>query len=514
MASPRLSLASAAGLLLLLPSTTAAVDIWAFDIDNNPAPSPQDGPPFSANASRDPALLKWQILGIAGGYVLFVLVTFTLLLTVGKRLRRAAQSSTGSLSMEMVKPNRWMGDPSPPGHNDNTRGWGTVGRAKSPASTTVASFDPTVIEADKRRREQEMERLYAAVLQGDTISPKEVLNKSQEWGRASDTESVHTRGLASPRSVRSFSQRIPPQAHSRNASSSGDFYASPGPGPATVDRLPEPPTYVPATYTSAAVYGSIQRPNMPPEPAPQPRPSHSRQASASSTRSKKSRSVRNLTISSPIPSQGFQEDDYDSVRTPLTPRHYNPPPPPQPPTSHRPVTPIQDSDDTDDADIIDAYGYEGLAQPHPPPRSAPQRHVSQQQLQQSYPPVRTASAGAHSSNNTLPLRAYTPASTAASVSRHNIEQALPSPGPIKTTLLSPRKHHPPGWAPLGTGRTPITAGLATPYSPYMPSTPMTPVTPHLTNRAERRQRAREQGRRVATVEEQVPDDEEVWGGGL
>ncbi|KAG9708025.1 hypothetical protein KCU73_g17572, partial [Aureobasidium melanogenum] len=73
----------------------------------------------------------------------------------------------------------------------------------------------------------------------------------------------------------------------------------------------------------------------------------------------------------------------------------------------------------------------------------------------------------------------------------------------KTTYLERRRDM------LSAPRT----GMTTPYSPYMPFTPVTPVTPHLTSRAERRQRERDQGRRAPVAQDQVIDEEEMWGSG-
>jgi len=45
----------------------------------------------------------------------------------------------------------------------------------------------------------------------------------------------------------------------------------------------------------------------------------------------------------------------------------------------------------------------------------------------------------------------------------------------------------------------------------MPFTPVTPVTPHLTSRAERLQRLRDVGRTVATKEDEVIPEKDMWG---
>ena len=52
----------------------------------------------------------------------------------------------------------------------------------------------------------------------------------------------------------------------------------------------------------------------------------------------------------------------------------------------------------------------------------------------------------------------------------------------------------------------------TPYSPYMPFTPLTPITPsRLVTREERKRKAKQEGRRVATVEDAVVEEADAWG---
>jgi len=52
----------------------------------------------------------------------------------------------------------------------------------------------------------------------------------------------------------------------------------------------------------------------------------------------------------------------------------------------------------------------------------------------------------------------------------------------------------------------------TPYSPYMPFTPLTPMTPsHLVTKQERKRKEKEEGRRVATMEDAVVEEADMWG---
>src|ERR1700712_4207764 len=101
-------------LVLLSLTTYTTADLWSVDIDLSPAPSPEDGPHFSAHASRDKSLLPFQIVGIVGSYLGSVLIIVTLLLTVGRSRRRIAlDRAAEARCTEMVKPMNRAFDPSP-----------------------------------------------------------------------------------------------------------------------------------------------------------------------------------------------------------------------------------------------------------------------------------------------------------------------------------------------------------------------------------------------------------------
>ncbi|KAI4140064.1 MAG: hypothetical protein LQ340_007929, partial [Diploschistes diacapsis] len=185
--------------------------IWTINIDNNPAPSPEDGPAQSANAIRDPAYLPIQIGSIVGAYLVWIILVGIAILTVGRRLRRGAQSSPKSLNMEIlrgsvkqvqpeslpkafnpspiseVKVDPW--DPSPvsptkksnpwdPSPGSPTKknpwspklgSWSTIKKHRRQDSTqsSILTFDESVISEDRARNEIEMDRLYAAVAEHD-----------------------------------------------------------------------------------------------------------------------------------------------------------------------------------------------------------------------------------------------------------------------------------------------------------------------------------------------------------
>jgi hypothetical protein len=175
-------------------ASLAQASLWTVDIDNGPAPSPEDGPPLSLHASRNSSLLAGQICGIIGAYLATVFILGSLLLTVGRRLRRAALSAYLTTSMEMVKPTIKQFDDSPLSPQSQ-RSWysprrlkkkrsmqgstRTVSNPGSPAVQSIASFDPGVIEADRVARQQELEHLYAAALAQEAAKSRTTVTEDE-----------------------------------------------------------------------------------------------------------------------------------------------------------------------------------------------------------------------------------------------------------------------------------------------------------------------------------------------
>lgn len=81
-----------------------------------------------------------------------------------------------------------------------------------------------------------------------------------------------------------------------------------------------------------------------------------------------------------------------------------------------------------------------------------------------------------------------------------------NPSAIKATVLERKVHN------NNSLRTPLTGVPMTPYSPYMPFTPLTPMTPsRLVTKEERKKQKKEEGRRVATINDAVQEESDMWG---
>ncbi|KAJ5601254.1 hypothetical protein N7510_010788 [Penicillium lagena] len=131
----------------------------------------------------DKPLLAIQLGSIAAAYAIFVAILLALLLFVGRRLRQTVQSSNYSLQMEMLRPAKQTlsMDPSPispmsqnipsPSKSGFTMSWGSLAKgakASHPsANNSVVTVDESVVASDRQRAQDEMEKLYAAVMEYD-----------------------------------------------------------------------------------------------------------------------------------------------------------------------------------------------------------------------------------------------------------------------------------------------------------------------------------------------------------
>jgi hypothetical protein len=452
-----LSLILALGLLLTLVHAVP-VNIWHISILESPAPPPDQGPPLSAHALRDKAKLPYEIAGILGAYVLWAAVSAILILFIGRRLRRKAQTSLRTLNMEIIKPcvNQTALGMSP-GPKSPVKQWPSpattaVNSFRSPkfghdyksSQASVSTFDDRIVEKDKVRNMDEMERLYAAVMAHDVKkSPPKQSNGFDHAPLKSPAlnppELQHLR--AESNAVQALSHPLAPSPTS----------------PTSEYSRPTPTTSAASSKLTKAVSFLS--------------PSHSRASSAASTKSRPSRiSIRGLPISPPMASPDLQESATYVEEPPLSARNYAPGPPPLTPAMKSAAAHAREMDTKSAA----AHAREmDRKQATRAPVPAPL-------------PLRSSAAN---SNRSLPFReAYTP------------PQSAPA---TKITYLEKRESvlHP----------APKTGVPHTPYSAYQPFTPMTPITPGRLVTKEDRKRAKKQaGTKVLSDDDMVKSDEDMW----
>lgn len=498
---------------LLIPSSVAVpTSIWHVSIFRGPAPSPEDGPPLSASALRDTSYIPLQAGSIVGAYLLFIIVTGIALLIVGRRLRRAAQASPRTLAMEMLKPgqsntlHKFGPSPVSPA-TDNPYGpspistvdmksstwpspektksnaiWPSIGKRQTHQTSmqsSVITFDDDVIEDDRARNQQEMDRLYAAVMEHE------------------EHKSTSRVDLIGP-------QNPPELQHLRS-------------GPAPQQQPPRSDTDSPARTVTV----SPQK-----QPRPSPIATQSRLSSRSSLGSfGRKRGVRHLPISPPMGSPELEELEVDRASVygesaPLSPRLYEPgPPPPTPPTG-QPRSISGQLDEARPSPRQSRFPRFGRSTPRtaaPTTTNFPESSTRPEtQSQHSENNIQLRDLANKQKRAPAPLALH-PAAPGSSNARpplfsaplplrnpNSYNQSDRPPSMIKATVLERKipDHL----------RGPRTGVPATPYSPYMPFTPLTPMTPsRLVTKQERKRMEKEAGRRVATVEDMVEEEGDMWG---
>ncbi|OQD84410.1 hypothetical protein PENANT_c013G02623 [Penicillium antarcticum] len=255
-------------------------------------------------------LLAIQIGSIVGAYVIFVAVLLALLLFVGRRLRRTVQSSNYTLHMEMLKPVRppVSMDPSPispMSHNlpspksSGFKSWGSLHRSTRPSQPSVngsmLTVDESIVATDRQRAQDEMEMLYAAVMEHDAkkASAPDVSGKEPEY-YAQSPDSQLTNPFTDRGSHGSDNSLAPLKSPTKGFNSS---------------RL-------------SKLFNSGSRANPDPSKVRSPR-----------------LALRKMAISSPMASPAAatpQAHEFDNP--PLSPRIYNPGPPPVVPRQQQPAS--------------------------------------------------------------------------------------------------------------------------------------------------------------------------------
>lgn len=420
--------------------------IWHVSILEAPAPPPDKGPPLSAHALRDRSKLSYEIAGIVAAYVVWTAVTVVLILFIGRRLRRKAQTSLRTLNMEIVKPTaKQPGPGTGPSPTSPIKQWASpattfVNSLKSPkfghqsktSHASVSTFDDRILEQDKARNMDEMEKLYAAVMAHDVKKSPPKQNNGFE--HAPLKSPAH--GPAELQYLRTDSNAVHSLSHplAPSPTSPVDEYSR----PATTSRTSSKMTKAVSFLSSA----------------------NSRASSANSNKSRPSRiSIRGLPISQPMGSSDLRQSIAYDEEQPLSPRQYTPGPPPLTPAMKSAAAQARELDGRSTARA-------------PPPAPLPLRATA-----------------ATNSNRSLPFRdAYSP------------PQSAPA---TKVTYLEKRDSvlHP---APkTGVPHTPYT-----PYQPFTPITPITPG--RLVTKDEMKRSRKQQGMKVLSEDDVVQADEDMW----
>lgn len=471
-------------------------------IDNNPAPSPEDGPPLSANASRNKDLLPGQVGEIIGAYV-FVLILVAIGLWVAGRKRRhqvRLSNTQKPLDIEMVEPTRklYAIDTTPispgiqvPSHTRNGSrnfSWPSPDKkepnpyvfpSNNNHSRNPSNIDP-VVEADREMLQRDLEDIYAHVMEQEEakakgVSPREMAPPTalQNAGPAPRRESTAT--TSSKKTEKQRPGKLDIENQSVKSGSRGS--------------------------RASSIISSIMSP--------------------------KKKTFRGMKISSPMATgrSGYSDDE------PLSPRYdFVPGPPPPVPEqstySHTRNTSDSARSPTHTNDSFYRSGYHR--------QQAHLSQVSQQSSDSQDDPPSAISATSQTplyptSNSRAPtsapglerpklevIRSESVSSSPRALPFRQFEDASvrsPSsfaPSTRTTVLERSSAANGPRTGGLTTGGTPWSPG-AVPYSPYQPMTPMMPMTPRLVTKEERKAKKKAVPR--TPVAELIKSDDELWDSG-
>lgn len=472
-----------------------------LNIDWDPAPPPEDGPPLSAGALRDTAYLPAQIGGIVGAYALSLVVVAATLLLLAKKRRQhleAADEDFEELKYDpafpggLSQPTEYqqfahpVASPRSPINNFSyptpIEQGPTPYIFPSPVSSTLALgvnrlVDQNVVAADKEMAQQQLEEMYKYVMEQDEAKQAGLVLQQPP------APILH-----------------PPPTPS---STKSGFLRKGKNKPANLD-LDRAEIEKPQSRTSSIL------------------------SALKSPRGKKA-SVKGISISSPImtPMSGtFPRQEGEEMES-IPPRHYAPPAPPPVPMDQQPYM---------------GRRMTRPAEPLTPPDMSPESTMSiDERLGAEYGHTRNLSEAptegdpisAVSERSTTPLVGL-PSSPKPGVTRFPSLPLSPKPGAtfqrvnaptaIRTGGSLPLRAYEPSLvspsiqttkqttferAPLSPSglRTPFT-GAAVPYSPYQPYTPVVPMTPSLVTKADRK-RMRALQPKTPTLA-MVKSEDDVW----
>ncbi|KAG5999777.1 hypothetical protein E4U43_001864 [Claviceps pusilla] len=468
-------------------------------IDWSPAPSPGDGPAFSAGALRDTKYLPVQIAGLIAAYgVSLVLVAITLL-SLAKKRREHLQLGVNEIDYQTPKP--LYGDESPVDGvspfsiSDPPREVLTDSSHPPPPPPvqirlneqplTLDANAPDIrplptsachLPAHNDMAESQLDEMYRHVLEHEDAMQRGVAFEGPvHSGPRDDGISRSDKPVTSPRK-----DRVKPASLKLKGAAHGDK----------------------AQSKTSAFFAALRSP--------------------------RKKQIKGVHISSPImtPQSATFPGHESQEMSAIPPRRYAPLPPPPIPTDQTPFAAqggkaraaapnlmpenIQHIDQrmnsqphaskmslaNSEADPVSAASEHS----HTPLVGGPSWHKSDGNLSFTLPlspkPGATFSRAntpsAVRTDGDLPLRAYEPAMGSPVAISHTTKQIVfERRGPLSPT----------------TGRTPMTAG-AVPYSPYQPFTPVVPITPSLVTKEDRK-RMKKLMPKTPTVE-MVKDPDEIW----
>ncbi|KAI1822058.1 hypothetical protein F4861DRAFT_419636 [Xylaria intraflava] len=500
------------------PRGNSALDLTLYSNYFDPTPSPEDGPPLSAGALRNPAFLPAQIGAIVGSYALSIVVVAAILICLAK-IRRdhlvageegldnyedysykfsfppGLNSGGNPLNYTYPYPSQTPKSPiqnfsyPTPSSPAEQRPY-TFSGSFSTYSTSTLGINPLVdqrvVAADREMAQQQLEEMYKYVLEHEAAKeagtpiegpPTPLANKFPS--AASPKPSILKRGKAKPSSL-DFSH-AEPEKQSRGSS----------------------------------LLSALKSP-------------------------RKKKNPKGISISSPImtPMSGtFPRQDGEEMNV-ISPRHYAPPPPPPIPTNQSayrqssrsmgPATTVSppdmspESTQTIDERLGAQFGHLRVDSRAPsefdPVSATSERSTAPLIGLPSSPKPSATRFPSLPSSPKLASASPTSVRSGASFSRPNAPSAVRTGGALPLRAYEPALSSPSVQTtkqttferkmPLSPGMQTPWTGAPVPYSPYQPFSPVVPVTPSLVTKADRK-RMRQQQPKTPTVN-MVQSSEDLW----
>jgi hypothetical protein len=550
---------------------------WDIDIDNYPALPPACVAPISRNADRNRAHLPAQVAAIFASYAFCAIIIGIAIL--GIRIKRKHRLAPKQVELKLVINNEkqfepsigspasfvsWMRNPLRRKNAQQSGEW----TPRSPGVDSISSFDPRVVDHDIKNRQEEMERLYAAVMAHDEARRSQLSQVTPNLPRASVASSTLTdKRLAQvaheeyPRSPISPMRAIYPPGHDRFAR---NLAAPLSPTSPIHTTIPEYPSYMtPGSgllSPTTPISPTAQRIDLPNDMYPaSPPPGMRRMRLPNQPFTPGLMSPATIILpgpKTPVMPETPMGLPMDYPASPTLPEQYNSlyPPEKAPSTSSS-----KESRDSKGKRILKSMriNTSGRKDDFDAEDRAPLSATYQAEQQQTTEPPSPVSAATQESTDSLGNRASmkkvtTPrrppnlriqSPNSSQLSLPSGPKHIPEPpksamasgpkkmtfGPkplalrvafpeeemrsptVKTTVLQHRKEHLTRGG-LRTARTPMTGVPQTPYTPYMPFTPITPITPHLVTRTERKALKKMEGKTLLDESDLVKeeDEEEDW----
>ncbi|KAK5626449.1 hypothetical protein RRF57_002164 [Xylaria bambusicola] len=504
--------------LAFIPLCSATPELTVYSNYFDPTPSPEDGPPLSAKALRNPAYLPAQIGAIVGAYALSVVIVATILLSLAKQRRKRIAAGEAGLDTYQEYGLQFAFPPGlKPGDNSQNFAYPpqtpkspiknfsyptqptlsgeqgrtpyTVSGSFSTYSTSTLGINPLVdhrvVAADHEMAQQQLEEMYKYVLEHEA---------AKEAGTPIER---------------------PPSPLAKQA----------------------PPVTSPKS-------GILKRGKNKPANLELGQGEPEKQSRASSFLSvlkspRKKSSTKGISISSPIltPMSGtFPRQDEQEMNV-IPPRHYAPSSPPPVPTDQPaylqytrhtgPVAPITPPDlSPESTQSIDErlgaqFGhnrYDSQAPTEVDPVSATSERSTTPLVGLPSSPKPNATRFPSLPSSPKPGATFPTSPRSGQFSRPNAPSAVRTGGTLPLRAYEPALSSPSAQTtkqttfertmPLSPGaRTPWT-GAPVPYSPYQPFSPVVPVTPSLVTKADRK-RMKQLQPKTPTMS-MVQSSDEMW----